>query len=186
MIISAASAAQTTAQSAAAHHSIFQDPTFWVAIAFCLTIIVIVKLAGKTISDILQARADGIASKLEEARKLRDEAEALLQEYQKRQDNARQEMDTALNSAKIKAEQLKKNIQTEFDEKLKSKEAAAEARLARAADEATEEVRNLAVSVALKTLEKILSEKLTGEQSNKLVSDALDSLPRLLSKEHTN
>lgn len=185
MIISAASAAET-AQTAAAHHSIFQDPTFWVAVAFCLTVVVIVKLAGKSISGILQARADGIASKLEEARKLRDEAEALLQEYQKRQDNARQEMDTALNSAKIRAEQLKKSIQAEFDEKLKSKEAAAEARLARAAEEATEEVRNLAVSVALKALEKILSEKLTEEQSANLVSNAIDSLPRLLSKEHTN
>lgn len=185
MIISAASAAET-AQTAAAHHSMFQDPTFWVAVAFCLTVLVIVKLAGKSISDILQARADGIASKLEEARKLRDEAEALLQEYQKKQDNARQEMDTALDSAKIRAEQLKKSIQTEFDEKLKNKEAAAEARLARAAEEATEEVRNLAVSVALKTLEKILSEKLTEEQSGKLVSNALDSLPQLLSKERTN
>lgn len=181
MIISQALAAAT---EHAADHNMFQDPTFWVGVAFCITIAVLTKLAGKTISAMLQARADNIASKLEEAAKLRAEAEKLLSEYTVRHEQMGQTTQAALKEAEEKAQKLKENIQKDFEEKLKNREEAAHQRLDRAAEEATEEVRNLAAAIAMQAVERLLSEKLSGEAGQQLINQAIDSLPELFSKEN--
>lgn len=181
MIISQALAAAT---EHAGEHSIFQDPTFWVGIAFCITVLAIIKLAGKTISDILQSRTDKIASKLEEASKLHEEAERLLAEYTTRHATIGQTTKQALAEAELKAQNLKENIQKEFEEKLKNREEVACQRLDRAGEEALEEVRNLAVEIAMQTVERLLSEKLSEEEGQKLIDEAIDSLPQLFSKEN--
>jgi F-type H+-transporting ATPase subunit b len=180
MIISQALAATA---GHAGEHSVFQDPTFWVGIAFCITVFTIFKLAGKTISALLQARADKIAFKLEETSKLRAEAERLLAEYAVKHAKIGQTTQDALEEAVAKAQNLKENIQNDFEEKLKNREEAAYQRLDRAREEASEEIRNLAVSIAMRTVERILSEKLSGEDGQRLINEAIDSLPELFSKE---
>ncbi|MBO4644834.1 MAG: hypothetical protein J5716_09540 [Alphaproteobacteria bacterium] len=167
----------------AGEHNMFQDPTFWVGIAFCITVLAIIKLAGKTISGVLQARADKIASKLEESAKLRAEAEQLLAEYTTRHATIEQTTKNALAEAEAKAQKLKENIQKEFEEKLKNREEAAYQRLDRAGEEASEEVRNLAVTIAMQAVEQLLSEKLSQEDGQRLIDNAIDSLPQLFSKE---
>ncbi len=180
MIISPAFASTTTAH--AAEHNLFQDPTFWVGIAFCLTIIALIKLAGKAVSSLLQARADGIASKLDEASQLRRQAEQLLAEYTDRHEKMEQTTCSALKEAEEKAEKLKQEIQKDFEQKLKNRETAAEQRLNRAAEEASEEVRNKAVAIAMQAVEQILTEKLSGEEGQKLIDEAIDALPGLFNE----
>ncbi len=172
MIISPAFASTTTAH--AAEHNLFQDPTFWVGIAFCLTIIALIKLSGKAVSSLLQARADGIA-----ARQLRRQAEQLLAEYTDRHEKMEQTTRDALKEAEFNAGRLKEEIQKDFEQKLKNREAAAEQRLNRAAEEASEEVRNKAIAIAMQAVEQILKEKLSGENGQKLIDDAIDALPEL-------
>lgn len=180
MIISPAFASSTTAH--AAEHNMFQDPTFWVGIAFCLTILALVKLAGKAVSSLLQARADGIAARLNEASQLRDQAEQLLAEYTSRHKRMEKTTRAALKEAAENAEKLKAEIQKDFEQKLKNREAAAEQRLTRAAEEASEEVRDKAVAIAMQAVEEILKEKLAGEAGEKLIDDAIDALPALFNK----
>ena len=168
MIISPAFAAETA--SAAHHGSLFQDPTFWVGLAFCLTVALLVKLAGKSISAALQARADTIARKLNDASQLRTDAQKMLDDYREKHQNTEQEIESALKRARADAEHLKKNIQADFDAKLKNK------------DEASEEIRDSAVSLSLKTAEKILREKLSGEAGKAFLNHAIDTLPQALSK----
>ena len=181
MIISQALAA--TAEHAGEHHSMFQDPTFWVGIAFCITVFALTKLAGKSISAFLQARADKIASRLEEAAKLRVEAETLLAEYTVRYEQMEQTTQNALKEAEENARKLQENIQKDFEEKLKKREEAAEARLNRAMEEASEEVRTLAAAIAMQAVEKLLSEKLSGDAGQQVIDEAISSLPDLFSKE---
>ena len=165
-------------------HNMFQDPTFWVGVAFCITVFSLIKLAGKTVSALLQARADKIAARLDEAAKLRVEAETLLAEYTVRHEKMNQTAQDALKEAEDKALKMKENIKKDFEEKLKKREEATEARLNRAAEEASEKIRAMAVAVAMQTVEKVLSEKLSGEDGQRLINDAIDALPELFSKEH--
>jgi len=173
--------------STAAHageHNMFQDPTFWVGIAFCITVLSLIKLAGKAIGGVLQARAEKIASRLDEAAKLRVEAEKLLAEYTARHEKLEQTTRDALKEAEKNAQQLKENIKKEFEDKLKHREETAYQRLDRAMEEASGEVRDLAVTIAMQAVEKILSEKLSGEDGQRLIENAIDSLPELFSKEN--
>lgn len=85
----------------------------------------------------------------------------------------------ALKEAEANAGRLKEEIQKDFEQKLKNREAAAEQRLDRAAEEASEEVRNKAIAIAMQTVEQILTEKLSGEDGQKLIDDAIDALPEL-------
>lgn len=181
MIISQAWA---SAAEHAGDHNIFQDPTFWVAIAFCITIAAITKLAGKSISAALQDRADKIASQLNEATKLRAEAQALLAEYTVRHEKMGQTTQNALKEAEEKAQIIKENIQKDFEEKLKNREEATEIRLNRAAEEASEEVRTLAITIAMQAVEKLLNEKLSDEEGQRLIDEAISSLPELFSKKN--
>ena len=172
--------------STAAHageHSLFQDPTFWVAVAFFITVCMLTKLAGKAISDALQARADKIASRLAEAEKLRIEAEALLAEYKANHERMAQTAKEALEQANLNAQKMKENLQKEFEEKLQKKQAVAEARLNRAAEEASEEVRELAIKIASEAVERILKEKLSADEGQKMIEEAIDSLPEVFSRQ---
>ena len=179
MIISSAFAATSTHT---AEHSLFQDPTFWVGVAFCLTVVVLIKLCGKTVSSLLQARADKIASQLDEAAKLRRQAEELLNDYTVRHNTIEQTTRDAPKEAEERAEKLKEEIQKDFEQKLKTREIAAEQRLNRAAQEASQEVRDKAIALALQISEQILSEKLSGEAGQKLINDAIDALPELFNE----
>lgn len=177
MIISAALASTTTAHSA--EHSLFQDPTFWVGVAFCITVFALVKLAGKAVSAMLQSRADKIAKQLDEAADLHKQAQKLLDGYKAQQAGAEQTAREALTQAEENAQKFKETLLSDFENKLKSRETAAQQRLDRAAREATDEIRTLAADVAMKTVEKLLTEKLTGEAGQNLIDDAIDSLPEL-------
>lgn len=180
MIISPAYASETA--HAAGHGSMFQDPTFWVALAFCLTILFLYKAAGKSISNALQARADSIEKKLTDASNLRSDAQKLFESYQANLNNSKSEVDNILNQARIGADQLKATMEADFAAKLNNKEAVAATRLKRAADEASEEVRNAAITLTMQSVERILSEKLNNEAGKKLIRNAIDSLPQILSK----
>ena len=181
MIISQALA--STAEHAG-EHNIFQDPTFWVAVAFFITIAALVKLAGKAISGALQDRADRISAQLNEAAKLRAEAQLLLAEYADRHEKMEKTKQEALKEAEEKAQKMKENLQKDFEEKLRKREESTELRLNRAMEEASEEVRSLAITIAMQTVEKILSDKLSGEEGQRLINEAIDSLPEIFKKEN--
>ncbi|MBU2531864.1 MAG: ATP F0F1 synthase subunit B, partial [Alphaproteobacteria bacterium] len=72
--------------------SIFATPEFWVAIAFIMFIGVLLyygvpRLIGKALDD----RADAIKKNIDDARKMREEAQALLSEYQRKAAEAENE-----------------------------------------------------------------------------------------------
>ena len=181
MIISQALA--STAEHAD-EHNLFQDPTFWVAIAFFITLAALVKLAGKAISGTLQGRANKIAAELNEAAKLRAEAQSLLAEYADRHEKMEKTTKEALKDAEEKAQKMKENLQKDFEEKLKKREEATETRLNRAMEEASEEIRSLAVTIAMQAVEKYLSEKLSDEEGQRLIDEAIDSLPEIFSQKN--
>ena len=180
MIISTAFAAT---EGHVAEHNMFQDPTFWVGVAFCITVIALIKLCGKAISSYLQSRGDKIASQIDEASNLRKQAEQLLAEYREKQGNIKQTTEAALREAEEKAQTLKANIQSDFERKLQNREALAMQRMEQAAKEAAEDLRLTAIHLSMRTVERILYAKLTSEDDQRLINAAIDGLPELF-KEH--
>lgn len=83
------------------------DPTFWVAVAFVIFIGLMYWKARKPVLDGLDARADRIKSELDEAQRLREEAQKALAEYKRKQRDAAKEAEDMLANAKHEAELLR-------------------------------------------------------------------------------
>ena len=155
----------------------FTDPTFWTAVAFVVFIALIAKPVGKRAAQALDARADRIQQELDEAEKLREEAQQLLAKYQRMQRDAKDEAEQIVKHAKDEAERIRKNGEKKIEEALERRERQAMDRIRQAELQAEARVRAYAVDVAMTATEEVLKEQVTGAKANKLVDDAIGRLP---------
>lgn len=160
--------------------SVFSDPTFWTAMAF----IAFVLLAGKKIWGAMAAglddRAEKIKADIEEARKLREEAQHMLAEYQRKQRDAVKEAEGIVEHAKEEAERLREKAEKDLEDSLARREQQAKDRIAQAEGNAVEEVRAAAAELAVSAARKILEDKLDDKAGGALVDDAIKALPEKL------
>ncbi|MEK9930755.1 MAG: F0F1 ATP synthase subunit B, partial [Rhodospirillaceae bacterium] len=82
-------------------------PEFWVAVGFLILLAVLVKPAKKMIITSLDSRADKIRSSLDEAEKLREEAQHLLADYQRKQREAAKEIEALVANARSQTESMR-------------------------------------------------------------------------------
>ncbi|MCW5771020.1 MAG: F0F1 ATP synthase subunit B [Rhodospirillaceae bacterium] len=155
-------------------------PTFWVAVAFVIFVAFMVWKARKALVGGLDARAVRIKAEIDEAQRLREEAQALLADYQKKQRDALNEAQAMLRQAEEEGQRLKAKAEAQLDAALKRREQQALDRIAQAEQHALAEVRNLAADLAVAATEKLLTEKLGTAQAEGMVSDAIADLPRRL------
>ncbi len=150
---------------------------FWVAVSFIgfLAILVYYKVPG-LIAKALDDRAEAIRKELDEARRLREEAQNLLNDYQKKHRNAAQEAEAITEEARREAEAYAKETRTALAESLERRTKQAEEKIARAEAQAVDEVRAAAVDTALAAAEKILREQAAGAAGAALVDDSIRNL----------
>lgn len=133
------------------------DNTFWAfaALVIFLGIAVYMKVPG-TIGKSLDARADKIKSDLDEARRLRDEAKALLAEYQNKRKEAEKEAADIVASAKREADLMRADAQAKSEDYVRRRTAVAEQKIAQAQADAVNAVRASAVDLAIAASSKLL------------------------------
>lgn len=160
--------------------ALFHDPAFWTAVAFVIFVIVMFRPVKKALLGGLDSRIEQIRAEVEEAQRLREEAQALLASYQRKQREAAQEAEEIVKQARHEAELHRQETEKAMDEMLKRQEALAVDKIAQARANAVQEVRDLAVDLAIAATQKILAEKTTGELSDKLIDKAIGELPQKL------
>jgi len=159
---------------------LMQDPAFWTALAFVIFVVVMFRPVKKALLGALDGRIDQIRAEVEEAQRLREEAQALLASYQRKQREAAQEAEEIVKQAREEAELHRKETEAAMADLLKRQEAAAVEKIAQAEAAAVQEVRDIAVDLAIAATQKILTEKVTGDLSDKLVTKAIAELPQKL------
>lgn len=155
----------------------FSDPTFWTAVSFVILIALIAKPVGKKATEALDSRADRIKAELDEAEKLREEAQQLLAKYQRMQRDAKDEADQIIKHAKEEAERVRKNGEQKIEEALERREKQAMDRIRQAERQAEARVRSYAVDVAVAATEQVLNDQVSGSKADKLIDDAIGQLP---------
>lgn len=155
--------------------------TLWVffGLLVFLAILVYMKVPGK-LAAALDQRADKIRQDLEEARKLREEAEALLADYKKRTSNAQAEADAIIAQAQREAEALSAEAKTRIEDYVARRTKAVEQRIAQAETQAVAEVRSRAIDVAAAAATQLLSERAKGEAGDELVSRSIEQVRKSL------
>jgi F-type H+-transporting ATPase subunit b len=150
---------------------------FWVAIAFIafLLILLYYKVPG-LVAKALDDRAAAIRKELDEARRLREEAQTLLADYQRKHRNAGQEAEAIVEQARREAEAFAAETRKSLAESVERRRKQAEEKIARAETQAVEDVRAAAVDMAIAAAEKILREKTAGAGGAALIDDSIRSL----------
>ena len=154
-----------------------QMAEFWVAIAFVAFVLVLLyyrvpALIAKSLDD----RAEAIRKELDEARRLREEAQNLLADYQKKHRNVGQEADSILELARGEAEAFAQETRANLKDMLERRTRQAEDKIARAEAQAVDEVRAAAIELAVAAAEKILREKASGAGGVSLIDQSIREL----------
>lgn len=138
------------------------DATFWstAALAAFIGLIFYLKVPAKIIGA-LDGRADDIRNELDQARKLREEAQALLAEYQRKRRDAEKEAEDIIASAKREADSLASESKSKLDDYVTRRTKMAEQKIAQAEQQAIQDVKAIATERAIAASEIILTNKLS-------------------------
>jgi F-type H+-transporting ATPase subunit b len=158
----------------------YANAAFWVGTAFFLVVALAFRPVGAALGAALDARAAKIKDRLDEAARLRDEAQEMLATYQRKQRDAMKEAEEIIAHAKSEAERLSKQAALDLEEQVKRREKQAMERIAQAEAQAVKEVQNLAVDVAMSAAQQVLAQCVSIDQANGLVDAAIQELPRKL------
>ena len=155
-------------------------PEFWVAVGFLILLAVLFKPAKKMIIASLDSRAEKIRSSLDEAEKLREEAQHVLADYQRKQREAAKEIEGLVANARSQAETMRCEAENSVKNALAHREQVALEKISQKEADAIAEVRNLAVDMAIKASGELLERRLGQKQSQELIETAIRELPRNL------
>jgi len=160
--------------------STIQTPEFWVAVGFLLFVALVGKKGWAAITSALDTRADRIRDSLDKAALLREEAQHLLAEYQRKQREADKEVDDFLVAARAEAVRATAAAKETLDVTLKRYEQLTIDKIAQIEADALQTVHNTAVDLAILATQHLLTDKMNATTSAKLVDQAIAELPQKL------
>jgi F-type H+-transporting ATPase subunit b len=155
------------------------DTTFWVAVAFVLFVALLIYFAvPRKIIAALDKRAENIQQELGEARRLREEAQSILADYQRKQRDAEAEAKDIIAQAEREAQAYAQETRRQFDEMLERRMRMADEKIARAESDAVAEVRSRAVDASVDAAEQIIASKLDDEKARALINQSVEQLKK--------
>ncbi|MBC7104090.1 MAG: ATP F0F1 synthase subunit B, partial [Parvibaculum sp.] len=130
----------------------------------------------RTIAGSLDKRAADIAAELDEARRLREEAQQLLASYQRKQREAMKEAEDIISQAKAEAEQLAKETRANMEAQVERRTKLAEDKIAQAETQAVNDVRSAAAEVAIGAARRVIAGKVDAGADAKLIEKSIADL----------
>ena len=161
-------------------HELIENPEFFVAIAFIVAVAGVIWKSAPMVTSALDARATKIKADLDEAQRLREEAQRTLAEYQRKQRDALKEAEQIVALAKSEVERAAAQAGRDLNAALQRRQTLAMERVALAESKATLEVRNTAVDVAVAAVRQMLAQQLDQQRKSQLIDNAIAELPQLL------
>lgn len=153
-----------------------QSTTFWVLVASITFVVLVWTKAKGAILGALDARAERIRQEIEQAQALREEAQSMLAQYQRKQRDALKEAENIIAAAREEADRIRRTAAEELEGSLRRREAAAMDKIAQAEAQALQQVRDLAVELAAAATERLLVENMDQSRRDRLVDEAIKDL----------
>jgi F-type H+-transporting ATPase subunit b len=151
-----------------------EDPETWVAIAF----IILMGLFGylgihRTVLKALDNRSGRIKAELDDARRLKDEAAKVLEQYKARRASAEREADEIIATAKAEAERIASEAKAKMEDLVARRTKTAESKIALAEAQALADVRAAAAEAAVAAASTILSRSVKGKVADDLLAKGI-------------
>ncbi len=159
----------------------FAHPTIWVFMALLIIIAAAVwkgihKIMGKSLDD----RASAIAKELDDAKTLREEAQALLASYQRKQAEAEEQAKSIIEQARTDAKTMAAGAREDLQERINRRAEMAEAKIANAEAQAMADVKARAVDLATAAAEDIIRDQFKTADHASLVKTGIAELGKTL------
>jgi F-type H+-transporting ATPase subunit b len=149
----------------------------WVAIAFVLFLGLLVYLgAHRRIIGGIDQRQERIKAELDEAVRLREEARAVLVEFERKGREAESEAAAIIAGAKVEAERLAAEAKTRMEDFVVRRTKMAETKIAQAEAQALADVRSAAAETAVAAAEKILTATAKGKIAEDLLAKGIEDI----------
>jgi F-type H+-transporting ATPase subunit b len=153
------------------------EAEFWVAISFVIFVAVMAyfgvhKLMVKGIDD----RRDRIKAELDEARRLKEEAQALLAQYERKKQEAEREAGEIIKSAMAEAERIAGEAKTKMEDFVARRTKMAENKIAQAEAQAVADVRSSAAEAAVAAAQSLLSRLVKGKVADDLIAKGIEDV----------
>ena len=150
------------------------DATFWAAVAFVLLMVGFGYLGvHKKMAEALDHRAARIKTELDDARRLKDEAQKLVAEYRARRESAVKEAEEIIAGAKSEAERIAAEAKTRMEDFVVRRTKMAETKIAQAEAQAIADVRAAAADAAVSAAARILSDTVKGQTADSLLTQGI-------------
>ncbi|WP_400086088.1 F0F1 ATP synthase subunit B [Yoonia sp. R78084] len=154
---------------------------FVVTIAFLIFIGILLyfKVPG-LVGGMLDKRADNIKAELDEAKALREEAQALLASYERKQKEVQEQAARIVSAAKEEATNAAASAKEDIAKSITRRLAAAEEQIQSAQASAVKEVRDQAVNVAVAVAKDVMAKQMDAKAAGALIDDAIGTVAEKL------
>lgn len=151
-----------------------RNTDFVVSVAFLVFIGILLyyKVPAK-VGGMLDKRAEGITAELNEARALREEAQALLASFERKQKDVQAQADRIVENAREEATRAATQAKADMRAAVDRRMAAAEEQLASAQASAVRDIRDRAVTAAIAAAQSVIAAQMTAARSNDLIDEAI-------------
>ena len=162
------------------HETFWSNPRTWVGLAFILFVVLFGRRIWQALAAMLDARTASVRASLDEAARLRQEAEAMLRDAEWRRKTALEDAQKLLEGAKTQAANVAATATAEAEASARRREQMALDRIAAAEKAAVDEVRLTAADVATAAARQVLAQGLTADADGRLIDHAISELPTAL------
>ena len=159
------------------------DATFWVTVSFFifLGILIYFKIPQK-IKNLLDQSILTIRNQINEAEKLKEDAKNILIEHEKKISNSKKEVQNMIDKANEEAEKNVIRTNQEFYRVMENRKKNAEEKIKQLKNQATKDIKNASVKIALESVEKLIKNSLDKSKLDKIYSSSIEETKLALKK----
>lgn len=128
------------------------------------------------LTGLLDKRAEGIQSEIDEARALREEAQTLLASFERKQRDVQEQADRIVVAAKESATEIAAQAKLDLEKSIERRLRAAEDQIASAEASAVGQVRDEAVRIAIGTASEVIARDMKAARADALVNEAISTV----------
>ncbi len=172
----------STVHETVASAPIYTEVRFWIGVAFILAVSLIIKPIISFTKKALQQRVTNVINDIDEAVKLRDDAQVLLADYERKFINVEKEAQQILDRGRKNLQNLQ-NIETaKMKENLQNKERETQRRILTSTEKAKNEINSSVSSLSINLAQRVINKYLANTAKSQLIDEAIADLDRFIKK----
>lgn len=157
----------------------YLETEFWVAMAFCLVVVGLFLPISKVVKKLLRGKIDSVTERIQNAVNLRDEAQVLLADYERKLNSAKDETLKIVNDAVEKIER-EKNLQiTNIEDELARQNKNVEQQIELSISNVQKEISELICDISVKNVKKICRENISDAKKDELIEKSISLIGEL-------